>query len=161
MPDSNEDKVKDQCTALDCRKPDVEFGLCGEHLRHKKRQARKLKCLLSNRVYAMLILSEPKFVKFGITRRIEHRRANLQTSSPHEIKILGSFFGTFRDEQAIHDSLKEYHVRGEWFRYEGKAKDIADGFASGDWDAVKQCFCTRAAPDPLSFEEKLAAIVAS
>ena len=123
-------------------------------------QRRKVQCLLSTHVYAMLILSEPKFVKFGLTRRIEHRRANLQTSSPYKIEILGSFFGSFRDEQAIHDSLKEYHVRGEWFRYEGKAKHIADGFANDDWDAVKQCFCTRASPEPLSFEDKLAAIVA-
>ena len=158
MPDTDTDKVHDQCAATDCLKPSVESDLCEQHLLAHKVRSRRLRCLLGHKLYAMKMLTEPAFVKFGIAGKVRHRRANMQTGSPFAIQILGSFRGTHSEERAIHKLLSEYRVLGEWFRYEGKAKIIADYFASSDWDAINKLLLESGGNTVLSFEERLAAI---
>ena len=159
MSDSIENKVSGQCGALRCLSPSVESGLCDNHLLMRNKNAGKVRRLLGSRVYAIRTLSDPVYIKFGIARNVQRRRTDLQIASPFELEVLGAFRGTILQERALHMSLVKYRLRGEWFRYEGKAKEIADYFSDSNWSAIG-AFLVDARGGP-SFEEKLAAIATS
>lgn len=55
------------------------------------------------------------YVKIGFASRPMRRLHGLQTSSPHELKMLAVTVGTIADERAMHKRFKAHHVRGEWF----------------------------------------------
>jgi hypothetical protein len=55
-------------------------------------------------------------IKIGFTSGPVHNRIRaLQQSSPHELKWLGFFAGTPKDEQAAHKLLAASQCRCEWF----------------------------------------------
>ena len=54
-------------------------------------------------------------IKIGTTKDIAGRLKGLQTSTPYLLKVLTLIPGTQRREQAIHERLDKYRVRGEWF----------------------------------------------
>ena len=55
-------------------------------------------------------------IKIGFTSGpVNTRVRSLQQSSPHELKWLGFFAGTPKDEQAAHKLLAASQCRGEWF----------------------------------------------
>jgi hypothetical protein len=55
-------------------------------------------------------------VKIGFTTDIEQRIRQLQTASPHPLKVLAKVIGTPKIESFFHAVLRSSHVRGEWFR---------------------------------------------
>ena len=57
------------------------------------------------------------FVKIGIAKDVHKRLSVAQVSSPFELKLLTKWLtnNAIEDEQALHDRLEQYHVRGEWF----------------------------------------------
>ena len=59
-----------------------------------------------------------KFYKVGIATDPDSRRAACQTGCPHEIRLVASWKSTdaYKEERQIHELLKPYHHRGEWFR---------------------------------------------
>lgn len=71
-------------------------------------------------------------VKFGISKSPQDRLNGLQTSSPYPLELMGAVPGSKVIEQAIHELLPDYRLQGEWFRYEGQAKQIADAIATGE-----------------------------
>ncbi len=62
------------------------------------------------------------FYKIGVATDLVSRFSSIQSSNPHELKLI-SFFKTihcFGAEQFIHERLYKYHVRGEWFKLNTK-----------------------------------------
>ncbi|MCK5019986.1 MAG: GIY-YIG nuclease family protein [Candidatus Peribacteraceae bacterium] len=59
-------------------------------------------------------------VKIGKSNDVERRLGELQQQSPYEYKILVKICATnethaFNMERGLHERLKKYRVRGEWF----------------------------------------------
>ncbi len=55
-------------------------------------------------------------VKIGRAWNPNQRRRELQTSSPHELKLLGVVFGKRHSEPELHERFEKYRILGEWFR---------------------------------------------
>lgn len=56
------------------------------------------------------------FIKIGWSTWPESRRADLQTSNPYDIKLLGAFPGSIHSEAGLHTMFASLRGRGEWFR---------------------------------------------
>lgn len=67
--------------------------------------------------YVYLIISpEQRAGKIGWSRDLPAvRLLRAQTDNPAPLLLETSFVGTRRLEGVIHESLKQYHIRGEWF----------------------------------------------
>jgi transcriptional regulator of acetoin/glycerol metabolism len=67
-------------------------------------------------------------IKIGwTTNGIKERLANLQTSSPYPLKLLGVMEGELKDELQLHRMFSEYLVTGEWY---SSNKDLLNFIAS-------------------------------
>lgn len=55
-----------------------------------------------------------KYVKIGISCNPIRRAYTIQTYNPHEVKLVGVCHD--KDESFHHKKLKNYHVRGEWYK---------------------------------------------
>lgn len=59
-------------------------------------------------------------LKVGFTSGpLEKRLRDLQTGSPHELRLVASQSGSKSDERALHETLEDYRIRGEWFDLRG------------------------------------------
>lgn len=76
-------------------------------------------------------------VKIGVAHDPDDRLNSLQTGSPVKLSLMGWVPGPVSLERKIHKLLSDYREHGEWFRYEGEAKEIADAIASGDPEKVQ------------------------
>lgn len=68
------------------------------------------------------------FYKIGITKNINHRISNINSSNPHKIKIINAWKSSkYKEfEQILLKSLSYYNIKGEWFVLTDKiAKEIA------------------------------------
>lgn len=82
------------------------------------------------------------FYKIGIARFSDDRVKDLQTGSPFELSVRSWVTTTepHEVESDLHDSLSEYHVRGEWFEL---PDDVVEWFSphralkSGDFDDLE------------------------
>jgi hypothetical protein len=54
-------------------------------------------------------------VKVGRTANIENRLQQLQNGVPHALKLLLHLPGQGSEERGLHDRLKPFRTRGEWF----------------------------------------------
>lgn len=54
-------------------------------------------------------------LKVGRTLRGTKRWKELQTGNGSKLEVVGWIRGSHKEENAIHDSLVDQHVRGEWF----------------------------------------------
>lgn len=64
-----------------------------------------------------VISSGPDFIKVGHTDHSAEARAyELQCGNPVTLEVLFTCNGNVTFERMLHRMLKEYHVRGEWFR---------------------------------------------
>lgn len=69
--------------------------------------------------FAFIYLVECEgFVKIGVATNVQARVAGMQTGNPFQLRLLTSFQSDipFEEEEAIHELLSSYHVRGEWFK---------------------------------------------
>lgn len=66
-------------------------------------------------VYAVSNASE---IKIGWSEKHPSlgRLNGLQIGSAHDLRVVGAFIGTHKDERETHARFGKYHVRGEWFR---------------------------------------------
>lgn len=56
-------------------------------------------------------------IKIGYTAgSAERRMKQLQTGNIFDLELLGTIPGEMQDEKSMHQELKEYALRGEWFR---------------------------------------------
>jgi len=61
------------------------------------------------------ISSDDGPIKIGSTWDVRKRLSNLQTASPHKLKILATTGGGNFMEIHYHGRFKEHRIRGEWF----------------------------------------------
>jgi len=54
-------------------------------------------------------------IKIGFATDTKKRMKDLQASSPTELRILGKFKGSMRDEKKTHEKFKKFWLRNEWF----------------------------------------------
>jgi hypothetical protein len=64
-------------------------------------------------VYAV---GDGRFIKIGWARNAKKRCVNHQVSNPLQLSIIAEFPGPVELEADVQNTLKAYHVRGEWFR---------------------------------------------
>lgn len=55
-------------------------------------------------------------VKIGSSANPANRIRDIQTASPHELRLLCVAVGSERDEKALHAVFAQERIRGEWFR---------------------------------------------
>jgi hypothetical protein len=60
-----------------------------------------------------------KFLKIGISKDPAHRLKNHQTSNPRRLILLLQFYATQQIETKLHNYLKQYNLRGEWYPLSG------------------------------------------
>jgi hypothetical protein len=84
-----------------------------------------------------LVNSTRKLVKIGRSRNPTRRVADLQSSSPHKLKLAKVFPAPAHAEGYFHKKFKHLRVRGEWFKV---GKEILEALSDGqlearaDWD---------------------------
>jgi len=54
-------------------------------------------------------------IKIGYTRYPRRRISNLQTASPVQLRLVAVIEGRRADEAKLHEDLRAYRIRGEWF----------------------------------------------
>lgn len=70
--------------------------------------------------------------KIGYTaRRSEIRRQACQTYNSEEIRIIADAPGDEALEGRLHLYLKDYRIRGEWFRNEGLVREVVEAIQQG------------------------------
>jgi hypothetical protein len=57
-----------------------------------------------------------RFVKVGYSGNPARRLLGLQIGNPYELKLLGTVRGSQSGEEALHELLRKYHHKFEWFR---------------------------------------------
>jgi len=65
-------------------------------------------------------------IKIGWSSNLRKRVLALQAYSPNKLKLLAAFEGTLDTEKKVHESFKEYRIRGEWFRPEKELLDLIE-----------------------------------
>ncbi len=58
-----------------------------------------------------------QFVKVGFTSNMKNRYRNYITENPFPIRIIGTLKGGLAKEKEIHEQLRPWHHRAEWFHY--------------------------------------------
>ncbi|CAL9618037.1 hypothetical protein SUDANB58_05768 (plasmid) [Streptomyces sp. enrichment culture] len=81
--------------------------------------------------------AEMRPVKIGSAFDVERRLGNMQVASPYALRVLWRFQVSSRSvEKALHDHLRPYWVRGEWFDF-GEQDPVAmvagSAVALGHW----------------------------
>lgn len=74
-------------------------------------------------IYFML-MDEPFLVKVGFATDYDKRLADIQTSNPYEITSLGAVPALACDEKHVHQLLKPWRKRGEWYHYEDEVETL-------------------------------------
>lgn len=76
------------------------------------------------------------FCKIGFAQDVQKRLAQLQTGCPWELYIHKSKPGNMALERAIHEEVKAYKIRGEWFTF---CPPVVETFKSMEGDmALRQ-----------------------
>ena len=57
-------------------------------------------------------------IKIGRSKDPQKRLKQLQTGNPNRLKLIASFDGLGWQEKLIHERLKSYRLKGEWFSYD-------------------------------------------
>ncbi len=69
-------------------------------------------------MYIYLIrCSENSFYKIGISKNVEQRLKQIQTSSPDKVYLVHKYESSYASkiERALHNFYKSYHRNNEWF----------------------------------------------
>ena len=76
--------------------------------------------------------------KIGITKNVKKRIKQLQTGSPHKLKLILLLKGQSHRERSLHRALRSVMTRdtGEWFSYEAFAYLPDDIYEQLDLDLV-------------------------
>lgn len=57
-------------------------------------------------------------IKIGRSKNPEKRLKQLQTGNPNRLKLIATFKGEGWKEKLIHEDLKRWRRKGEWFSYD-------------------------------------------
>lgn len=61
------------------------------------------------------IVSADEYVKIGRTTNVLQRFRNLQCGNPHKLRLYSAVAGDAKVETWLHEKLRAFRVRGEWF----------------------------------------------
>lgn len=91
----------------------------------EKRRRRKAKKARAAAVSYVYVAHSADWFKVGKSNNPEARIVNLQTASPHRVKLVTKYkFETGKmaeqAEAAVHQALRKYRGRGEWFNCDFK-----------------------------------------
>jgi hypothetical protein len=76
------------------------------------------------------------YIKIGIARDVFGRRDTLQTGNPFELVPVLTLHGSIALERRFHKALKDFHVRGEWFRVGPWFDEVTAWGSNPDRDTV-------------------------
>lgn len=65
-------------------------------------------------------------IKVGFTSQVERRFSMLQTSSPFELRLIGTVPGGLDHEARLHWLFRKERTRGEWFRDGGPLRSMIE-----------------------------------
>lgn len=65
-------------------------------------------------------------VKIGHAADVAARLVALQVGNAHHLTIAAVVPGDARYESALHSTFRENHIRGEWFRLDGRLREFVD-----------------------------------
>jgi hypothetical protein len=68
-----------------------------------------------------------KQIKIGFGVSYKDRIGTLSTSSPETLTVLATMPGDIGTERELHRRFAEYHIRREWFRFEGELAEFVAG----------------------------------
>ena len=57
-------------------------------------------------------------IKIGRSKDPQKRLKQLQTGNPNKLKLIAFFEGEGWKEKIIHEKLRRYRLKGEWFSYD-------------------------------------------
>lgn len=57
-------------------------------------------------------------IKIGRSKNPDKRLKQLQTGNPNKLKLIASFKGEGWREKLIHEDLRCFRLKGEWFHYD-------------------------------------------
>lgn len=77
-------------------------------------------------------LSDGEYVKIGFSDNVTKRISQIQTANPKDLSVELIIDGDYAFEQKIHNDLKEFSVKGEWFYYSDSVKKYIDKLKSRD-----------------------------
>ena len=77
-------------------------------------------------------LSDMEYVKIGFSNSIKTRIYQIQTSNPKDLSVELIIDGDYSFEQKIHNDLKDFYIRGEWFYYSDSVKEYIERLKSRD-----------------------------
>ncbi|MCA6430260.1 MAG: GIY-YIG nuclease family protein [Cytophagales bacterium] len=63
-------------------------------------------------------------VKIGYASDINSRISSIQTSTPEKLCLMFTFEGGKELEKHFHSELKQFHIKGEWFKYNEAVKNF-------------------------------------
>ena len=92
-------------------------------------------------------------VKIGWSGKPEERLAQLQTGSPHVLRLLGTHPGPDDQETFLHDRFAPIRLHGEWFLIEDAVPRIAEAVRS--WDG-REAAAFKYRPGTFSLELSMA-----
>jgi len=67
-------------------------------------------------------------IKVGISGNIESRFKQAATFSPWGLTLVYRIPGDGKDERALHQLLRPYRLRGEWFMWDAQVKTLLESF---------------------------------
>lgn len=68
---------------------------------------------------------QSSIAKIGFTSRDPRKRlGGIQTGSPVKLEVLWWFFGSFEDEQRLHEEFSHCRLESEWFDFQDEEPDI-------------------------------------
>ena len=103
-----------------------------------------IECSIQGRectVYFIGLEGNDTVVKIGrTTKSIEDRMSSLQTAHHETLVLLAALHMPVQAEKWVHHALKDFRIRGEWFKRTDKVNRIIESAKSGDWDNFFQAF---------------------
>jgi hypothetical protein len=86
---------------------------------------------IPNGASVVYFLSAPGRIKVGFTRKFGRRFNDLNSPNAGQLALIGWLYGDTRVERAIHISLEQYRIKGEWFEDCAEVRSIIDAAQSG------------------------------
>ncbi len=92
-------------------------------------------------LYFVGLRGDDSVVKIGRTTGDARRRVNeLQVGHHMELCLLATLAMPTQAEGWVHNALRKYRVRGEWFARAEKVNQVIEAAKSGNWDKFFQSF---------------------
>ena len=124
------DRLLEVARATRDRRLGINSGFVAD-LSVKPVEPRRRDSLSKDSVVYFFLSTETCRVKIGYAENLDRRHRSISTGAGMELKIALVIRGGRDKEKAYHHRFKQYRLKGEWFRYEGKLKTFIDDSSFG------------------------------